>query len=412
MLYIYSSNDSKRRRCGPKARPPDGKRPRNGVNEDDYNSAMSSIEDHSPMTNGDRGNIIAGISSTNIPLDGLLPVTHRGVGFNAPMTADGLSGLVGELINPALGDGEGSGSSSGNGSRSGSAGGRASNAEDLRLPQTAPAPAHSTCHYSQSPSNAGITNNVIPFLPGGTSPTHPGTSPTHPGAIINNGPSSTLTATNAVDPSPAGSGIDRQLSLRSTRRLTSSQSAPISTALPPRDLPTKSASMTSRQFADAVESGRINDWEQVRSKSPTSQQTSLSRGPLPMTLGERPKAHLRTFMRSMGSIVLLPGTEALREAMNVEVRESTSADAFDPMQVSEPDGGKGVEEDNTRVTIANEDQDVQDALTEARQAEAWAAIAVGALFSGAGEEEAKKFVSKALRSLGQCLDSCLPEVRK
>lgn len=354
------------------------------------------------MGNGDRGHIIAGISSTNIPLDGLLPVAHRGVGFNAPMTADGLSGLVGELINPTLGDGGGSGSSSGSGSISGSGGARAGNAKDSTLPQTAPA--HPTSHYSQ-PSNGGITNNVIPFLPGGT-------SPTHQGACINNGSSSTMPATSAVDPSPAGTGIGRQLSLRSSRRLTSSQSAPISSPLPPRDLPTKSASMTSRQFADAVESGRIKDWEQIRSKSPTSQPRPVQRGPLPMTLGERPKAHLRTFMRSMGSIMLLPGTEPLREAMNVEVREGTSADAFDPMQVSEPEGGKGVEEDNTRDTIANEDKDVQDALTEARRAEAWGAIAVGALFSGAGEEEAKKYVSKALRSLGQCLDSPLPEVRK
>lgn len=384
-------------------------------------------------SNGDRGNIITGISSTNIPLDGSLPllqVNHRGVGFNAPMTADSLSGLVGELINPTLGDGGGSGSSSGSGSRNGSGGGGAGNAEDSTLPQATPA--HSSSHYSQH-SNEGVANIVMPFMPGRMSPTHQG------GNCISNGsgaggsttsavePSNSVSNLNQPTPSPPGTGIGRQLSLRSSRRLTSSQSAPISTTLPPRDLPTKSASMTSRQFADAVEPGRMKDWEQVGSKSPTAHPTPASRGPLPMTLGERPKAHLRTFMRSMGSIVLLPGTEALREAMNVEGGGGTSADAtampmsvsgggcgraFDPMQVSETDGGKGVEEENPGVRVASgaEDQDVQDELAEACRAEAWAAIAVGALFSGAGEEEAKKYVSKALRSLGQCLDSPLPEV--
>lgn len=50
-------------------------------------------------------------------------------------------------------------------------------------------------------------------------------------------------------------------------------------------------------------------------------------------------------------------------------------------------------------------------LDEACRAEAWAAIAVGALFSGAADGEAREFAARSLRALPRCFDAPLAEVK-
>lgn len=169
-----------------------------------------------------------------------------------------------------------------------------------------------------------------------------------------------------------------------------------------------------------------------------------------MSLARRPKAHLRVFMRSMGSVVLLPGAEALREASRLDsvdeeggggspVKNASSASGgrasvrhthtrngnacFDPMDETDDDGKLGPQRRTAggagggararrSGSVGEEDWDegVVDVLAEACKAEAWAAVAVGALFSGAGDDEAKGYVDRSLQALSRCLDGHLPEV--
>ena len=399
------------------------------------------------------GSANSGISNNNnLRLDGplpLVPVTHRSVGFNAPMTADGLSGLVGELMGPSLSDGGGSGSSGVSGV-SGSTGGVGEGDTCKNSTFQQANPGRPAARFAQPP--AAIANRQISFLSGEASPPRQRNGIDNGNGTVAGTGAGTSAATGAVDtpnpvsalnqptPSSPGSGINRQPSLRSTRRLTPSHSAPIPITLPPRGLPARSKSvlLTSGQLAGGDELGRADRWEHIGTKTgtATSYPPLPSRGTLPLSLGERPRAHLRTFMRSVGSVVLLPGTEALREATNVEGIEcvespvTASVDAamsmsgplsgggrraFDPMQVAETNGTlEKSERERSPVRVgggdARQELDV-DMLTEACRAEAWAAVAVGALFSGAGIEEAKMYVSKALGSLARCLDASMPEVR-
>lgn len=178
-----------------------------------------------------------------------------------------------------------------------------------------------------------------------------------------------------------------------------------------------------------------------------------SRGPLPLVLDPQSRAHLRSFMRNFGSVVLLPGAEALQEAMyshnggdrwpqqpsanapatrlgSGETRgcaESRScddarrteqrdrSDAYSPRSVKQEEArgrlaGSTVRQGNNAASRGKND-DVFDVLAAASRAEAWAAVAVGAQCGGAGWEEANDYVSRALYELTPCLDAPLPEVR-
>lgn len=160
---------------------------------------------------------------------------------------------------------------------------------------------------------------------------------------------------------------------------------------------------------------------------------SAPRGPLPMTLDAKSKAHLATFLQTVGSFVLLPGNDAIRRAVfggdgdgcgSEEMPDATAAPSASTAggvgggrnkteNGSKAGGGAGVFQDG-RPGAGDDgegDESVVDAFAEACRAEAWAAAAVGALFSGAGEEEGKEYVSRALRSISRCLDAPLPEVR-
>lgn len=174
--------------------------------------------------------------------------------------------------------------------------------------------------------------------------------------------------------------------------------------------------------------GFLDDSERAGVQEQQQQQLP-SRGPLPMTLDARSKAHLRTFMRNMGSVVVLPGSEVLRKAMSIQgegeddgtaaapAHRRRSVTRLDPMDDGVDDDSNDATSTTSHPSIRSkvgEDDDRgssgPDVLAEACRAEAWAAIAVGALFGGAGAEEGKEYASNALRSLGECLDAPLPEV--
>ena len=325
-------------------------------------------------------------------------------------------------------------------------------------------------------------------------------------------PSSTLpssaTAARAV--------LARQASIRSARRLTPSLSAPTPglSNLPPRGLPPRSSSSGTAQTgagvglfegpiakaaffqeaSKAATTGGLGRWveeEGLVAGAAGSQQQPASpaatpavptppglprRGALPMELEARPKAHLKTFMRTVGSLLLLAGTEALREATfedgseeempqarsptagptvvdpatgstgptdgggsgggarNGSLRALGETERFDAMEGAEAENGK------TGVTGAGDGGDshimkhtqtvpgsaagaaggvgngkgeaggVVDVFGQACRAEAWAAVAIGVLFSGGGVEEGKMYASRAVDCLSGCLDAPLPEV--
>lgn len=181
------------------------------------------------------------------------------------------------------------------------------------------------------------------------------------------------------------------------------------------------------------------------------------RGALPMELEARPKAHLKTFMRTAGSVLLLAGTEALRDAAvedgseeeMPQARSPTAAAAaastaagggggetgrFDPMAMDATEGesdktggatgggsGLGKHDPTAPGTAgggpgeqgasgAGGKKDVVDVFANACRAEAWAAIAMGALFGEAAKEEGELYASRAVAALSGCLDAPLPEV--
>lgn len=194
------------------------------------------------------------------------------------------------------------------------------------------------------------------------------------------------------------------------------------------------------------------------------------------------RAHLSTFLKSVGSLLPLPGIESLREAlarwegmaqdesemMDVAPAQAVARDytaslatggaqpvrpeTFDAMDddgggddpgqdEAEPmrDGNRNEQESShdlaSHVTClrhvdrengprrhepgerggpgddtSKTGPDTMSELEEACRAEAWAAIAVGALFSGLRVEEASAYSHRSLEALPSCLDAPLPEV--
>lgn len=361
-------------------------------------------------------------------------------------TSDSMSGLR-ELIAPTLSDTGGSSSSS--------------------ISASISASISSSCHGGVDSSfghHAAVPNNRYPPLPpmhtegsspflggGGTSPPH------HSGgggssSSNNRLPSSSVAAVAALSSLPIATGHNtRRAPSRSTRNsLTPTHSAPIGSiddsaiqSCPPRDLPPRAKSL------GEIPGGAIGGFEPTGGGSGGGggghnglfpERTAMAgsmgnsfvggtsssngrqhpagssaaapppRGPLPMSLDARSKAHLRMFMRTAGSLVLLPGTDAIRGAIY--------GDAKDPDKIPEAAAvpAAGGAEDGTEGGGRPEESGaggggtIVDVFTEVCRAEAWAAVAVGALFSGASEEEGNKYLSRSLRAMSRCLDAPLPEV--
>ena len=292
---------------------------------------------------------------------------------------------------------------------------------------------------------------------GGTSPTSGGNRA--PGGLP---PSSSAAAAALSSLSAAPdhhAGGMRQGPVRGGRAsLTASRSAPTGSmagSCPPQDLPARAKSLGDIGFqesagggggggsghmgfypggaamADSMGNGLIGVGGGGVAGERRQHEALHVRGPLPMTLDRRSKAHLRTFMRTVGSLVLLPGNDAIRGAVFGDVcdsEEMTDAAAADSAAAGGGSGdsgaagsGGGAESDSKaggatggQPTAGDGDGSnggVVDAFAEACRAEAWAAAAVGAQFSGAREQEGKEYVSRALRSMSRCLDAPLPEVR-
>lgn len=432
------------------------------------------------------------------PLKGL-----RGVGFAAPLTTDGLSGLV-ELIAPSLSDGGGSGSSGGSC-------GEASVYPRMTSAHTAPSYAQQEPPHVLPMNSAGNSGGGVSFLSVGSAPAQHG-SGASVGAAVPPGeppgapPPSSILPSSAI---AARAGLARQPSIRSTRRLTPSLSAPAPglACLPPRGLPPRSSSSGTTQTGTgtgggcfegppakaaffqeasaAVAAGGLRRWveeEGLVADADGGQQQPAAvavetaeaaavappalprRGPLPMELEARPKAHLKTFMRTVGSLLLLAGTEALREATfedtsEEEMPQARSPTAAGPTAAGSTDAGsgggvgngpfraagetkrfdpmEGAEDENEKTGAGGHSRNakhtptapgsavgaaggggdgkgeagvVVDVFAQACRAEAWAAVAIGVLFSGAGEEEGNLYASRAVDCLSGCLDAPLPEV--
>ena len=186
-----------------------------------------------------------------------------------------------------------------------------------------------------------------------------------------------------------------------------------------------------------------------------------------MELEARPKAHLKTFMRTVGSVLPLAGTEALRDATfedsseeempqarsptagstalsaaactsandagggvgNGPFRPFDETERLDPMEGAQDEGGEigvaGGGGSDSRIgkhtpTVGaaggggdgkEEAGGMVDVFAQACRAEAWAAVAIGVQFSGGREEEGKLYATRAADCLSGCLDAPLPEVR-
>lgn len=283
-------------------------------------------------------------------------------------------------------------------------------------------------------------DGVSPFLGDG------GTSPPNGGGHRAGLPASSSAAVAALSSLSADPDHGmRQAPARGARgSLTASRSAPSGSiaSCPPQDLPARAKSLgeipagaCSFQEAGGAAGGHLGFYPEGAAMAGSMESDLIGvnsggggqhaaappvappRGPLPMTLDQRSKAHLRTFMRTLGSLVLLPGNDAIRGAVYSDVCDSEE-------MPNAPTGGSasGVESDGKAgggkqwQPAAGDrggrgDGGAVSTFNEARRAEAWAAAAVGAQFSGAGEQEGKEYVSRSLRAMSQCLDAPLPEVR-
>lgn len=494
----------------------DEKRARTGPSDDSEDSGekmMASHEHSSPLLSPLRTVCLGNPASlAGVPLNLPEPLKGlRGVGFAAPLTTDGLSGLV-ELIAPSLSDGGGSGSSGGSC-------GEVSAYPRMTSAHTAPSYAQQEPPHALPMNSAGNSGGGVSFLSVGSAPAQHG-SGASVGAAVPPGeppgapPPSSILPSSAI---AARAGLARQPSIRSTRRLTPSLSAPAPglACLPPRGLPPRSSSSGTTQTGTgtgggcfegppakaaffqeasaAVAAGGLRRWVEeeglVADADGGQQQPAAAaepaeaaaaaaappalprRGALPMELEARPKAHLKTFMRTVGSLLLLAGTEALREATfedsseeempqarsptagptaagpaaagptagstvagsgggvgNGPFRAAGETKRFDPMEGAEDENEKtsGVGDSRKKHTPTapgsavgaaggggdgkGEAGVVVDVFAQACRAEAWAAVAIGVLFSGAGEEEGKLYASRAVDCLSGCLDAPLPEV--
>lgn len=382
--------------------------------------------------------------------------------FGGPHTSDGLSGLA-ELIAPNLSDTGGSGSSAGisatistNINSSCHGGGESAYNHTVGAPGNRYAPIHATDPSGGSPFMGPVASPPPPHHQhhGGTN------TSSRPGL-----PSSSVAA--APTRPSMSAAVDhgaRQDPVRNPRgTLTSSHSAPIGTIgasalpCPPHDLPARARSVgevtgvissfektrgagqisffpDARAVADSMGNPgymRVDRGEEAYQAVSGAAAAAVAtpppqpppRGPLPMSLDSRTKMHLRTFMRTVGSLVLVPGTDAIRAAIfsdgndseevpDVAAATPPAATAAVDAGSSSEDGSKGggAQAGRSASDETGSDDEIVIALAEACRAEAWAAAAVGALFSGAPEEEGKEYVSRALRAMPGCLDAPLPEV--
>ncbi|CAM9808335.1 unnamed protein product, partial [Laminaria digitata] len=453
---------SKRRRCGPKARLEDEKRARTGPSDDSEDSGekMGSHEQHSSPLLSPLRTVYLGNPP---PLPGgvalSLPESLKGAGLAAPLTTDGLTGLV-ELIAPSLSDGGGSGSSGGSCGDS-SAYPRMTSAHTApTYAQQEPPPLPINSGNSGGADSGGGSASVgaVSFLSAEPAPAQHGSGASSvrvavppgepPGAPGGPAPPSSILPSSAT---AAREILARQASIRSARRLTASHSAPTPglACLPPRGLPPRSSSSGTAQTgtaagrgcfegpttakaaffqeaAAAAANGGLRRWVEdeglVAGVAGSQQQPAAPaaapaapappalprRGALPMELEARPKAHLRTFMRTVGSVLLLAGTDALRDATFDDNSEEEMPQARSPTAgptATGPTAGGGGEGGGGGGKGGDEN-----VFAQACRAEAWAAVAIGGLFSGAGEEEGNLYASRAVEGLSGCLDAPLPEV--
>lgn len=408
------------------------------------------------------------------------------------MTADGLSGLV-ELIAPSLSDSGGSGSS-GNGVRKGSSA--------FSGPRGVGAGSHGP-HGSTHTENQTVT--VMSSFLGGNSPTrlggagpivssngtsmehHHGTGPGPVEANISYGPISQQQAESARG-SPASrssfvtgnsasklSGDDLLQTMR-RRDSAAGTGAPAPAAMGRATSSGSEFGEGGNNFPGAAQP-RV-EWPGIDDVGAggAGSQAAMVRGPLQMeNLPARARAHLSTFLRTLGSLLPLPGTEVLQEALehwggdadaggdemdSLPAAATTGAGGFpsarssgrrrnrqhprhsggtreDPMDQEDDDtsrmtaganrrsyappkqkpgggGGGGPKQNSPGARDSargGEEGSGNLEVDEACRAEAWAAVAVGALFSGAGEGEAREYAARSLRAVSRCLDAPLPEVR-
>lgn len=483
-MYIYIHQNSKRRRCGPKARAEDEKRPRTGM--DAQQQAGLAIKDspelkpavhqqhagvpHPPSPPLPPIGTIAGLDSSSNNMTGGggggggPPVSYPK--FEGPITSDSLSGLV-ELIAPTLSDTGGSGSSTSisasiNASISSSCHGGGEAAYNHHA-----AAASGNNRYTAIPGlNA---EGVSPFLGGGgTSPPHhnqhgatrggasnrPGFPPSSSVAAVAtlSSLSAAIDHTSRQQPGGGGGGggsaRDSLVASRSAPPLGATAGGGALSSTPPscpvRDLPVRAKSMgdtpggfgeaggggggggggvqvgffpegsmgnTFMRQQDGGSEGRQHASSALGAPLPQQQQLP-PRGSLPMTLDGRSKTHLKTFMRTVGSLILLPGADAIRSAVFGDAGGGDPEQFPDAPTAADPGSAEDVGgEREGRPVAAEEDGGIVDVFAEACRAEAWAAAAVGAQFSGASEEECKDYQSRAMRALSRCLDAPLPEVR-
>eukprot|EP00752_Nemacystus_decipiens_P007849 g7012.t1 len=438
---------SKRRRCGPKARAEDEKRPRTstgaGASHPSHltNTGYGSPETSSVHQQQQQQQQLATTPQPNpTPLPPISSLESGGGGgggsgdlppgdpkFCGPLNSDGLSGLA-ELIAPTLSDTGGSGSSlSASISASITSTGVDSSAYGHHV-------AAQSSRYAPLPGMP--TDGMSSFLGGG------GTSPPNRGGGggLPASSSAALAGLSSLSATPDNHSrsMRQQGSARGGRAsLTASQSAPSGSmsSCPPQDLPARAKSLgdIGIQETGSAGGGHMGFYTGRTSTAGSigndligvgggggggrRQHAPLAvRGALPMTLDARSKAHLTTFMRTVGSLVLLPGNDAIRDAISGDVRDSEMPDAESAGSAAgvENDGKAGGVPGGHQPAAGDgdggDDGGVVDTFVEACRAEAWAAAAVGAQFSGAREQEGKEYVSRALRSMSRCLDAPLPEV--
>lgn len=326
--------------------------------------------------------------------------------FSAPLAADGLSGLA-KLIAPSLSDTGGSGSSgmSGFGGQ-----GDSSFLGSRRNGSTST----SQGVHASLPAIMGLSDI------GNTVPTTSGTVSSS---------SSSGVANSAMGDTQMRSGGDDTPSLSTFMAPSSGSKLPADNLL----------------GGGAVGGGSGSTTAVAGSAAATAAQSVLIRGALPMEPpSPRARAHLAAFLRSVGSFLPLPGTEALQEAVErwggdadaggdeMDTRAAPSSSPARRRSRQQPVGPQHCQTklpprykaeksvgDQRGDRTGEAEQELRDddagsgnvEFDEACRAEAWAAIAVGALFSGGGNEEARDFAARSLRALPRCLDAPLPEVR-
>lgn len=451
---------SKRRRCGPKTRIYDEKRPRSGPSDESDSSsntpgASRQPSHHYPPVRTIGSEDTAPTSDVAIPADvprlllggsnnysgvGSGNVGNGGVGNGdvAP-AADGLSELV-ELLAPCLSDGGGSASSF----RSPKNAGKSASAS-ARLPvsyalSSDPAKTVRGSHPRGSRVSAGVScrrgENGSSHREGRMPRS---TSPTPMDEVPPSRPEDTEQRQGLFGSSRPGFGFPSTLPQRENVPVVGGPTIAPSRAASNRASMAESSGLPVALDAEGwIRSGAGSSRGQV----PVTEPQPSPRGPLPMDLDACCVEHLATFMRIIGSVVLLPGTDDFWEAIGQEMGEAEESEPpsggaplryigrghLHPAVRGARDGmgdavqdihlgtrfsskGRGKQPRSGRVELEEQGCGILDELASARRAEAWAAIAVGAVFHGSGMEEAEEYAFRAQSELSRCLDVALPEVR-